>query len=85
MTQEPKPPTPQALVRLEKAEKLAREGKEAWAEYEAARRAADVKISRLKALRLAKEEASAKEAAPAPLAPARKARQKRASKTAAEV
>ena len=64
MSREPKPPSPQAAIRFEKAQKLAREGEQARAEYEAAARAADVKMARLKALRLAKEAAD-KEAAPA--------------------
>jgi hypothetical protein len=63
LPREPKPPTPQAAIRFEKAQKLAREGEKAKAEYDAAGRAADVKIARLRGLRLAKEEAD-KAAAP---------------------
>ena len=57
MAQDPKQPSLQAGLRFERAQKLAREGEKAMAEYEAAGRAADVKIARLKQLRLAKEEA----------------------------
>ncbi len=67
MPREPKPPSPQAGIRFEKAQKLAREGEKAMADYQAAGRAADAKIARLRALRLAKEAAD-KEAAPAPVA-----------------
>ena len=74
MPHQPKPPSPQAATRLEKAQKLAREGEQARAEYDAAARAADVKIARLKALRLAKEAADEKAA---PTAPAAKPRKKR--------
>jgi hypothetical protein len=62
---EPKQPSPQALVRAEKAQKQAREGEKAWAEYEASATAADANRARLKALRLAKE-AAERAAAPAP-------------------
>jgi hypothetical protein len=73
LAQDPKQPSVQAGLRLERAQKLAREGEKAMAEYEAAGRAADVKIARLKKLRLAKEaadrdtaerEAAEKKAAP---------------------
>ena len=72
MSRDPKPPSPQAVIRQEKAQKQAREGEKAWADYEAAGRAAEVKIAKLKALRLAKEAAD-KEAAPAPTAKPAKA------------
>jgi hypothetical protein len=67
-------------VRFEKAQKLAREGEKAWAEYEAAGMAADANRARLKALRLAKE-AAEREAAPAPAAKPKtaKPRKKRGS------
>jgi hypothetical protein len=65
LSRDPKPPSPQAIIRQEKAQKQAREGEKAWADYEAAGRAAEVKIAKLKALRLAKEAAD-REAAPAP-------------------
>jgi hypothetical protein len=58
----PKQPSPQAGIRFEKAQKLAREGEKAMAEYEAAGRAADVKTARLRTLRLAKEAADREEA-----------------------
>jgi len=64
--QGPNSPSPQAQSRLEKAQKLAREGEQAMADYHAAGRAADAKIARLRALRLAKE-AVDREAAPAPV------------------
>jgi len=75
---EPKQPSPQAQGRAEKAQKQAREGQQAWTEYEAAGRAADANRVRLKELRLAKEakEAAEREAAPPPAA--KKARKKRA-------
>lgn len=67
MPRQPKEPSAQAGIRFEKAQKLAREGEKAMAEYEAAGRAADVKIARLRALRLAKEAADKEaEAAAAP-------------------
>ncbi len=50
MPRESKPPGVQAGVRFEKAQKLAREGEKARADYEAAGRAADVNMARLKAL-----------------------------------
>ena len=80
MASDRKQPSPQAQVRFEKAQKLAREGEKAWAEYEAAGAAADVNRARLKALRLAKE-AAEREAAPAPVAKpkAAKPRKKRGS------
>lgn len=64
MSREQKSPSPHAAMRLEKAQKLAREGEKAWADYEAAGRAADVKIAKLRALRLAKE-AAERDAVPA--------------------
>lgn len=77
MAQDRKQPSAQAGIRFEKAQKQAREGEQAWAEYEATGRAADVNRARLKALRLAKEaqEAADKEAEPAP----KKAASKKAS------
>ena len=73
MPREPKPPSVQAGIRFERAQKLAREGEKARAEYEAAGRATDVKTARLKALRLAKEAAD-NEAAPAAVTKPRKKR-----------
>ena len=67
MPREPKPPSAQAGIRFEKAQKLAREGEKAMADYQAAGRAADTKIARLRALRLAKEAAD-RDAAPPPAA-----------------
>ena len=67
MPREPKPPSAQAGIRFEKAQKQAREGEKAMADYQAAGRAADAKIARLRALRLAKEAAD-KDAAPPPAA-----------------
>ena len=75
MPREPKPPSAQAGIRFEKAQKLAREGEKAMADYQAAGRAADAKIARLKALRLAKEAAD-KDAAPAPVAKPKKPKKK---------
>jgi hypothetical protein len=57
LSREPKSPSPQAGIRFEKAQKQAREGEQAMADYHAAGRAADAKIARLRALRLAKEAA----------------------------
>ena len=71
MSREPKSPSPQAGIRFEKAQKQAREGEQAMADYHAAGRAADAKIARLRALRLAKEAAdreAAEEAAAQPVA-----------------
>jgi len=65
LAQDRKQPSAQAGIRFEKAQKQAREGEQAWAEYEASGRAADINRARLKALRLAKE-AAEKEAEPAP-------------------
>ena len=73
MPREPKQPSVQAGIRFEKAQQRAREGEKAMAEYEAAGRAADVKMARLKALRLAKEAAD-KEAAPMPVEKPKKKR-----------
>ncbi len=73
MAREPKELSAQAGVRLEKAQKLAREGEKARAEYDSAGRAAELKTARLKALRLAKEAAD-REAAPAPVAKPKKKR-----------
>lgn len=74
MAQDSKQPSLQAGLRFEKAQKLAREGEKARAEYDAAGRAADANRARLKALRLAKEaeEAADKEAAPPPAATPKK-------------
>ncbi len=76
MAQDPKQPSLQAGLRFEKAQKLAREGEKARAEYEAAGRAADANRARLKALRLAKEavdkDAADREAASAPAAAPKK-------------
>jgi hypothetical protein len=74
LAQDSKQPSLQAGLRLEKAQKLAREGEKARAEYDAAGRAADANRARLKALRLAKEaeEAADKEAAPPPAAAPKK-------------
>lgn len=74
MAQDSKQPSLQAGLRFEKAQKLAREGEKARAEYDAAGRAADANRARLKALRLAKEaeEAADKEAAPPPAAAPKK-------------
>ena len=81
MPREPKPPSPQAGIRFEKAQKQAREGEKAMADYVAAGQAADVKIARLRALRLAKEAADKadREAAPAPAAKPKKKRQAKRS------
>ncbi len=70
MPREPKPPSAQAGIRFEKAQKQAREGEQAMAEYQAAGRAADAKIARLRELRLAKE--AADRDAPPPLAAKKK-------------
>jgi hypothetical protein len=70
LPREPKPPSAQAGIRFEKAQKQAREGEQAMAEYQAAGRAADAKIARLRELRLAKEAAD-RDAAP-PLAAKKK-------------
>ena len=75
LPREPKQPSVQAGIRAEKAQKLAREGEKARADYDAAGRAADVKIARLRALRMAKE-AAEKEAVPD--APVTKPKKKRA-------
>ncbi len=76
MAQDPKQPSLQAGLRFEKAQKLAREGEKARAEYEAAGRAADANRARLKALRLAKEavdkDAADREAVSAPAAAPKK-------------
>jgi hypothetical protein len=48
-----------AEASFKRKQEQAREGTKAWAEYEAQRRGVDEKIARLKALRLAKEEAEA--------------------------
>ena len=74
MANDPKQPSLQAGIRFEKAQKLAREGEKARAEYDAAGRAADANRARLKALRLAKEaaDAEAKAAAPPPAPKKRK-------------
>ena len=76
MPREPKPPSPQAGIRFEKAQKQAREGEQAMAEYQAAGRAADAKIARLRELRLAKEAAD-KDAAPPPAAKKKAAKPKK--------
>ena len=76
MPREPKPPSPQAGIRFEKAQKQAREGEQAMAEYQAAGRAADAKIARLRTLRLAKEAAD-KDAAPPPVAKKKPAKPKK--------
>jgi hypothetical protein len=81
LAQDPKPPSLQAGLRFERAQKLAREGEKAMAEYEAAGRAADAKIARLKKLRLAKEaadrDAADREAAEKKAAPAKAAKPKK--------
>ncbi len=78
MADRPKPPpSAQAGIRFEKAQKLAREGEKAWAEYEAAGRAADVNRARLKALRMAKEAAEQETTAEAPPTPPKKPRKKK--------
>ena len=71
MANDPKQPSLQAGLRFEKAQKLAREGEKARAEYDAAGRAADVNRARLKALRLAKEAAD-RDAEPPPAPAAKK-------------
>jgi hypothetical protein len=76
LPREPKPPSAQAGIRFEKAQKQAREGEQAMAEYQAAGRAADTKIARLRALRLAKEAAD-REAAPPPAAKKKAAKPKK--------
>ena len=76
MPREPKPPSEQAGIRLEKAQKQAREGEQAMAEYQAAGRAADAKIARLRELRLAKEAAD-RDAAPPPVAKKKPAKPKK--------
>jgi hypothetical protein len=48
-----------AEATFKRKQEQAREGAEAWTEYEAERRTVDEKIARLKALRLAKEAAEA--------------------------
>lgn len=76
MPREPKPPSAQAGIRFEKAQKQAREGEQAMAEYHAAGRAADAKIARLRELRLAKEAAD-RDAAPPPAAKKKSAKPKK--------
>jgi hypothetical protein len=71
LANDPKQPSLQAGLRFEKAQKLAREGEKARAEYDAAGRAADVNRARLKALRLAKEAAD-RDAEPPPPPAAKK-------------
>jgi hypothetical protein len=71
LANDPKQPSLQAGLRFEKAQKLAREGEKAKAEYDAAGRAADVNRARLKALRLAKEAAD-RDAEPPPAPAAKK-------------
>jgi hypothetical protein len=48
-----------AEVSFKRKQEQAREGTKAWAEYQAQRSGVDEKIARLRALRLAKEEAEA--------------------------
>jgi hypothetical protein len=77
LPREPKPPSAQAGIRFEKAQKLAREGEKAMAEYVAAGRAADAKIARLRALRLAKEAADKDAPPPPPVAKKKPAKPKK--------
>jgi hypothetical protein len=78
LPREPKQPSVQAGIRFEKAQKLAREGEKARADYDAAGRAADVKIARLRALRMAKETAEKEAEAEAPVSKPKKKRAKQA-------
>ena len=66
-----------AEARFKKAEQAAEASREAMAQYAAEAQAVEDKTARLKALRLAKEEAEAQAAPPPKAAPARKAKRAR--------
>lgn len=83
MTHDPKGAAERAELRLEKAEKAqkaAREGEQAMAEYVAAARALDEKTLRLKSLRLAKEAADAADAKAQPKQEAKRPARKRVAR-----